>query len=63
MFDLIYKYCEVIADRTVNGARFVFFKEDGFGVVQTDISDEGELLSFSCSSMEEFEGIIDSLVA
>ena len=51
MFDLIHEYCEVIADRFLaDGHHAVFFREDGSGIVQTDIADEGEYLAFSCSS-------------
>ena len=60
--ELIYKYCEVIADRTnAEGARAIFFVEDGDGYVATNVRDEGEFLSFRCNSEEEFEEICESL--
>lgn len=60
--ELIYKYCEVIADRTnAEGARAIFFVEDGYGYVATNVRDEGEYLAFSCNSEEEFEEICESL--
>ena len=60
--ELIYKYCEVIADRTnAEGARAIFFVEDGDGYVATNVRDEGEFLSFHCDSEEEFEDICASI--
>lgn len=59
---LIYTYCEVIADRTLaDGHRAIFYREGGRGIVETDVVDEGETLSFSCGSMAEFEDICSSL--
>lgn len=59
---LIYTYCEVIADRRLaDGHRAIYYREDGMGVVETDIIDEGEYLTFSCGSVAEFEEICSSL--
>jgi hypothetical protein len=60
--ELIYEYCEVIADRTnADGARAIYYLEDGDGFVETNIADEGEYLSFLCHSLEEFEEICEDL--
>ena len=59
---LIYEYCEVIADRQLaDGHRAIFYRENGSGIVETDILDEGEQVCFSCDSLEEFEDILDVL--
>lgn len=59
--ELIYKYCNVIADYTnsKNGNRAIYYREGNSGVVETNICDEGEYLCFMCNSLDEFREICE----
>ena len=56
---LIEKYCDIHAVMAINGHIVVYYHDNGRGVVETNIYDEGEQVMFSCSSEEEFAAICE----
>lgn len=47
--EMIYTYTTVV-EEVVTPIHAIYYIDGGMGYVETDVEDEGETLSFSCSS-------------
>lgn len=57
---LIKNNCEVRAE-IFTPFHAIYYRDGGFGYVDTDVEDDGEFLEFSCNSIVEFHEICRTL--